>query len=340
MSYGEAKVYFDGSHYIAIPHTERKNKYRPKRIEEQIIVTQENEGSATEKALGPLIPCISDETSVNKQEGELSGQTPTTPIIRANTMIRKELFDELYKKYIQLKKRERKERIIEEMMPYFDTVEETKTYVDIGFERKLRNLICRRIRMVRKANLARFNYFCTFTYDDKLHSEDTFKKSLQTCFRNFCYRKAWKYMGVWERSPEKQRLHFHGLFAIPENTLPDELTQVRDYSTKGKRMQVSTQCDYFTKRFGRNDFKELDPRLLSESIKYLMKYIEKTGEKIVYSKGLYQYFISDIMDEDVVCTIGQEDKKLLLFDTFNCWDEGVYMGRVSPEVIAQMRKSN
>ncbi len=110
--------------------------------------------------------------------------------------------------------------------------------------------------------------------------------------------------------------------------------------TQGKRMQVSTQCDYFTKRFGRNDFKELDPRLLNESIKYLMKYIEKTGEKIVYSKGLYQYFISDIMDEDVVCTIGQEDKKLLLFDTFNCWDEGVYMGRVSPEVIAQMRKSN
>ncbi len=340
MSYGETKVYFDGSHYIAIPHTERKNKYRPKRIEEGIIVTQETGGPVTEKVAEPLIPCMSDETSVNKQEGELSEQMPTTPIIRAHTTTRKELFDELYKKYIMLKKRERKERIIEEMMPYFDTVEETKTYVDIGFERKLRNLICRRVRMVRKANLANFNYFCTFTYDDKLHSEDTFKKSLQTCFRNFCYRKAWKYMGVWERSPEKQRLHFHGLFAIPENTLPDELTQIRDYSTKGKRMQVSTQCDYFTKRFGRNDFKELDPRLLNESIKYLMKYIEKTGEKIVYSKGLYQYFISDIMDEDVVCTIGQEDKKLLLFDTFNCWDEGVYMGRVSPEVIAQMRKSN
>ena len=71
-----------------------------------------------------------------------------------------------------------------------------------------------------------------------------------------------------------------------------------------------------------------------------MKYIEKDGEKIVYSKGLYQYFLSDIMDEDIVCTIGQEDKKLLLFDDFNCWDEGVYMGIVSREVIAQMRKSN
>lgn len=71
-----------------------------------------------------------------------------------------------------------------------------------------------------------------------------------------------------------------------------------------------------------------------------MKYIEKTGEKIVYSKGLPQYFISDIMDDDIVCTIGQEDKKLLLFDDFNCWDEGVLMGKVSPETIEQMRKCN
>lgn len=46
------------------------------------------------------------------------------------------------------------------------------------------------------------------------------------------------------------------------------------------------------------------------------------------------------MDEDIVSTIGQEDKKLLLFDDFNCWDESVLMGKVSPEVIKQMRKCN
>ena len=44
------------------------------------------------------------------------------------------------------------------------------------------------------------------------------------------------------------------------------------------------------------------------------EYMEKTGEKMVYSKGLPQFFISDIMDEDIVCPIGLEDKKLLLFD--------------------------
>ena len=73
---------------------------------------------------------------------------------------------------------------------------------------------------------------------------------------------------------------------------------------------------------------------------YIMKYIEKSGEKIVYSKGLPQYFITDIMEEDVVTTVGMEDRKLLLFDNFVCWDEGEYVGVVSKETISQMRKAN
>lgn len=113
-----------------------------------------------------------------------------------------------------------------------------------------------------------------------------------------------------------------------------------DFSTVSHTMQTINLNTYFEERFGRNDFKELDKRLLGESLAYLMKYIEKTGERIVYSKGLYQYFISDIMDDDIVSTIGQEDRKLLLFDDFNCWDEGLLMGKVSPEVIKQMRKCN
>ena len=52
---------------------------------------------------------------------------------------------------------------MEGMEAYFDTVEQLKWYVDLGFERKYRNLVARRIRMVRKARLAQFNYFCTFT---------------------------------------------------------------------------------------------------------------------------------------------------------------------------------
>ena len=47
MPFGETKVYFDGSHYIAIPHTERKTKKRPKRPEE-LITVKEMECSSNE----------------------------------------------------------------------------------------------------------------------------------------------------------------------------------------------------------------------------------------------------------------------------------------------------
>jgi len=149
-------------------------------------------------------------------------------------------------------------------------------------------------------------------------------------------------MGVWERAPKTNRLHFHGLFYIPEGTIPGFLLEVRDYNTREHKMQISTQSTYFNEMFGRSDFDKIDSRekLLGSAVAYLIKYIEKTGEKIVYSKGLYQYFVSDILDDDIVTTIGQEDKKLLLFDDFMCLDEGVVMGTVSPEVIEQMKKCN
>lgn len=255
---------------------------------------------------------------------------------------KKDLFNELYKKYLSLPSKKREEQILADMTVFFPKDKKLDEYVKYNLEKKRRNLICRRTRMVRKANLADFNYFCTFTYSNELHTEDSFKKTLKKTLANFASRKAWKYMGVWERSPEKQRLHFHGLFEIPDGMIPGELITKRDYSTTARKMQETLQSEYFNARFGRNDFKIIDEydNKLGNAIAYLMKYIEKTGERIVYSKGLYQYFISDIMDDDIVCAYGQEDKKLLLFDDFKCHDEGLYMGKVSRSVITQMRKSN
>jgi hypothetical protein len=343
MSYGETKVYFDGSHYIAIPHTTRPTKKRPKVLEETITVVQdeEQEGSNSE----PSTSLETNENTNNEQVIETNGTEIVEPKNKAKIerkLTRKELFEELYLKYIDLKRNERKKQIIEDMLPYFRDREHCEIYVEINFERKQRNLICRRVRMCRKANLAHFNYFCTFTYDNNLHTEESFKHKLQSCFKMMCHRKGWKYMGVWERAPETNRLHFHGLFYIPDGALPGSIKVVKSYSTRQGQEQYSYQSTYFNERFGRSDFKDIGyaQQDLGKELSYLMKYIEKTGEKIVYSKNLPQYFISDIFDEDVVCTIGQEDKKLLLFDDFNCWDEGVLMGKVSPETISQMRKCN
>jgi hypothetical protein len=123
--------------------------------------------------------------------------------------------------------------------------------------------------------------------------------------------------------------------------MPGKFIEVEDYNFNMHRRQVTNQSIYFNERFGRSDFEPLDdPRQMGDAMAYLMKYIEKSGEKIVYSKGLPQYFISDILDDDVVCRIGMEEQKLLLFDDFTCWDEGCYVGDVSSEVIKQMRKCN
>ena len=339
MSYGETKVYFDGSHYIAIPHTTRPSRKKRIKYEEVITVVQEEVKDSVENTE----PSISLEVDTEEKGQMVITNEPKEVQKKQNKrqITKKELFNELYRKYIDSPRKKRKKLIIEDMLPYFEKREFCESYVQTQMERKLRNIICRRVRMVRKANLINFNYFCTFTYDDKLHDEYSFRKKLKNALSLFSSRKDWKYMGVWERAPETKRLHFHGMFKIPDGTMPGELFEHSDYNINSHKRTTTVQNSYFNERFGRSDFKKIEHRnKMSDGITYLMKYIEKTEEKIVYSKGLYQYFISDIMDEDVVCTIGQEDKKLLLFDDFNCWDEGCLIGKVSPEVIAQMRKCN
>ena len=267
-------------------------------------------------------------------------QTTKAKNVTIRRMTRKELFEELYSEHINVKRWKRRKLIISAMLPYFNSEQETAQYVDINFQRKQRNLIVRRIRLMRKVGLQDFNYFVTFTYDGNLHTEESFRKGLKMTFRNLCYRKNWKYVGVWERSPEKKRLHFHGLFHIPDGTMPGTIIEKNDYNFNTHRRQITHQNTYFNERFGRSDFEPIDDKSkLGNAVAYIIKYIEKTGEKIVYSKGLPQFFISDVMDEDIVCTCGLEDKKLLLFDDFRCWDKGCFVGKVSKEVIKQMRKS-
>ena len=291
MAYGQAKVYSDGSHYIAIPPSTRptaKKKDGGSKFEDE-------KKKAFEKAY--------TQTKAKSKAGKISD-------------------------------------ITEDIKAHFKSEEDATAYVAEHIERKYRNLIVRRARLIRKLNLGNWNYFCTFTYDDKKHTEESFKRKLTDCFKKMCYRRDWVYIGVWERSPKNGRLHFHGIFHIPEGAMVGEITKHRDYSTKSHEMQMTYQNSYFTKRFGRNDFEPLDTNSLGDATAYLMKYLEKSEERIVYSKNTPTYFISDILDDDVVCTIGQEDRKLLLFDDFSCFADGVYMGKVSREVIARMPKSN
>ena len=348
MPYSKAKVYSDGSHYIAIPHTPRKKRLKKGvKIKRQVPVMEELEEESTPFDGGVQMNMFDAENKAQtveksteatvpepKSETAAKGQTEVPPP-------RKELFEALYKKH-QFEPRNRgKQAIYAEMRPYFKSDEEARLFVELNFKRKRKNLIARRIRMTRKANLQNFNFFVTITYDNALHTEESFRKKLKTTLSHFCNRKEWRYIGVWERSPEKKRLHFHGIFYIPEGTLYGEMKDIDSFNFTTRRRQITKQNSFFAKRFGRNDFEKIeDKRLIGDALAYIMKYIEKSGEKIVYSRGLAQYFITDIMDEDIVCTVGMEDQKLLLFDDFGCWDEGEYIGQVSKETIAKMPKAN
>ena len=143
------------------------------------------------------------------------------------------------------------------MAPYFKSYELCAEFVEQNLERKHRNMVCRKSRLWRKINQQQFNFFVTFTFDDKLHDEESFRKTLSRCLQHFSSRKGWLYIGVWERAPETKRLHFHGIFYIPE---------------------------------------------------------------------------------DIICPYGENDKKFILSDKFGCWDDGEYIGTVSPEVIARLPK--
>ena len=295
--YSKAKVYSDGNHFIAIPHTTRPK--RPKRqTQEPLITVDENNKVVEEKEeLSQIVlPSGRVLTEVKLVGNEL---VPVKKkVSHGKKVSRKEIFEKLYKECDGKSRAERKRYILENMIGLFKDEETAKDYVELNMQRKIRNLICRRIRLCRKAYLNDMNYFCTFTYDDKLHTEESFRKTLLKTLSNFKTRYGWEYIGVWERGKETNRLHFHGLFHIPEGQLRGDLEMIEDYDYKTHQKTVKYQNIYFLYTFGRNDFKEIpDKSLISESLSYLIKYLEKSGEKILSSKGLSQYIVSDICTE-------------------------------------------
>ena len=66
-----------------------------------------------------------------------------------------------------------------------------KAYVERNNERKQTNAIRRRVRLSKKVNLQReWNFFCTFTFSDKLHTEESFRKSLRNILKHLVARKG------------------------------------------------------------------------------------------------------------------------------------------------------
>lgn len=280
MPYGETKVYFDGSHYIAIPHTEKPYRKRPKRIEKEITVADDGEKitPVEEKTDSPPVETETQITledlaeEVQKpQETTEENESPPKPVKTVKTT-KTQVFDKFYTESLKLPKTARKRFITEGMRPFFKDGEATENYVMLNMERKYKNLVARRVRLVRKVNLQSFNYFVTLTYNDAIHTEATFRKKLRTTLGHLCNRKGWKYVGVWERSPQKQRLHFHGIFYIPDVAALGKMTDVESYSFSERKRQITKQSEYFNLHFGRNDFRPIENKThIGEAVGFTVK---------------------------------------------------------------------
>lgn len=198
-------------------------------------------------------------------------------------------------------------------------------YIADKIERKLHNLYARKKRFRRKANLNKWNYFVTFTYADDKHDEDTFRKKLRKCLSNLHTRRDWRYMGVFERAPETGRLHFHGLLYIPDGEMLGKITEKTDYSTAQGKMQTTHENDFFQKSFGRNDFEELNEMEMKhgQTLNYLLKYIGKTGERIVYSRGIPTEIYCKVNDNDIVTEMQDYCTKYILFDNVISWERDI-----------------
>ncbi|PWM73354.1 MAG: hypothetical protein DBX59_05160 [Bacillota bacterium] len=133
----------------------------------------------------------------------------------------REMFESLYAHTITEKMSSAKtlDFLRDNLCHLFDNANALDEFINYEISRKLRRFHMRKLRFRRKANLNRWTHFVTFTYDDKKHTEESFRNKLRRCLCNLATRRKWRYMGVFERAPETGRLHFHALLYVPNGEM-------------------------------------------------------------------------------------------------------------------------
>ena len=279
------KVYSDGSHYIA------REAVRGRRLPRRVRQPQEIDG-------------LFDELYKIAMQSVLDGKEKTTA--------------EKVKKIVPF--------IQTGLEDHFPLYHDLEGYVRENVERKLRNAWQREKRFRRKAYLNRWNFFVTFTYNDKKHTEETFRKKLRKCLSNLHTRRGWLFMGVPERGEKNGRLHFHFLVYVPDGEMVGVLTKKRDYSLRKGKIEETFSNSFFERKFGRNDFEELNLMELrnGSAVNYLLKYLRKTDERVIYSRGIATE-ITKRLDNSVFAAAMEGDyvPKYVIFDGVIDWERDI-----------------
>ncbi len=200
-----------------------------------------------------------------------------------------------------------------------------RKYILEKIDKKQRNLWKRIKRFKHKVNMNRWAHFVTFTCDPKKHTQESFMKKLRKCLSNLHTRRGWKYMGVFEYGELNGSIHFHALIYIPEGEMIGELVKKREYSTKRGERRTRYGNTFFDEYFGISDFREVNPILLKRggTSRYLVKYIMKSGEKALYSRGTPAEICKELSENDEVGTYFDYVTKYVLWDDVLDWERDI-----------------
>lgn len=234
------------------------------------------------------------------------------------------LFDEVSKTYFAENKKDLEFTLLKDEIyrafteDYLLDFPFLRQYIAENVERRMRNIWQREKRFRRKAYLNEWNYFVTFTFDGKKHTAESFEKKLRKCLSNLHTRRGWRFMGVTEHGEENGRLHFHFLVYVPNGQMVGKLKKRKDYSKKRGCVQETVFNTFFERQFGRNDFSEVKKMQFKngDAVAYLLKYLRKGGERIIYSRGIPTE-ITKVLDEefDICCEFeGCMNVRYILFD--------------------------
>lgn len=166
---------------------------------------------------------------------------------------------------------------------------EVEQFIHSFFDDCAHNVHNREKRFQRKAmyNMMKYSHFITITYDpENFSDEETFRKTLKNWFGHSHDRKGSFVQGVFERGGANGRLHFHGLMYVPEGFFKDGLVERKVYSTEEQKWTVIHENPTLRRKFGQNDFSQINPYNIVDRINYICKYIGKSGERFFYNRGI------------------------------------------------------
>lgn len=224
-----------------------------------------------------------------------------------------------------------------------DEEDDLDEYLGQKVEGAMHNFYARKKRFKRKGYLNEWNYFITFTYDGKkqlangkIQTEVEFRERLRKCLSNLHTRYGWKYMGVFERAPETRRLHFHALAYVHDGKMIGKIEEMRSYSRADHEWKTRQENDFFAKRFGVNDMQVVDGEGDSKqrSINYILKYIGKDNERIVYSRGIPTECYKILTGTDIASEYLDFCSHFVLYDDVVSWHDDVLLeNRSETEII-------